>query len=88
MEGSELPTITIDASRCKKDGLCAKACIRAVFRQDEKRTVPVIENLRMCYGCGECVAICRHGAISHSDYPEGSVTPINSENLPSYDQVM
>jgi nitroreductase len=34
------------------------------------------------------VAICPHGAISHSEYPEGTVTPIRSEVLPTYDQVL
>ncbi len=40
-------------------------------------------HLRMCYGCGECLAVCPHGAISHSDYPEGTVTAIDSGKLPS-----
>ncbi len=85
---NKLPTITIDTSRCKKDGFCAKACTRTVIQQGKKGTVPSVENLVMCYGCGECVAVCPHGAISHSDYPDGTVTPIIPDQLPSYAQVM
>ncbi len=83
-----MPNITIDKDICKKDGFCAKACTRTVFQQNEKHTIPKIDNLHMCYGCGECVAICPHGAISHSNYPKGTVTQIVPENIPSYEQVM
>ena len=80
--------ITIDADLCKKDGLCALACIRAIFRQREKGTIPEVVDLERCFGCGHCVAICPSGAISHSDYPKDAVTPVRSENLPTYDQVL
>ena len=34
------------------------------------------------------MAICPHGAISHSHFPKGTLNPIKLENLPSYDQVL
>jgi nitroreductase/NAD-dependent dihydropyrimidine dehydrogenase PreA subunit len=82
--------ITIDIDVCQKDGLCAMACTYGIFQQDEKGTTPKIDNvmLEKCYRCGQCVAICPHGAISHSHFPEGTVNPIKLENLPSYDQVL
>ena len=83
-----MPEITIDADVCIKDGLCAKTCVHFIFRQEEKGTVPEIVELEKCIRCGQCVAICPYGAISHSDYPDGSVNPIRSESVPSYDQVM
>jgi len=60
--------VTIDPELCKKDGLCAMTCPVAVIQQDEKVTVPKIpdEHMERCIACGHCVAICRHGAISHS----------------------
>lgn len=64
------------------------ACMRGLFQQEEKGALPTIVDPEPCYGCGQCVAICRQGAISHSDYPEGMVTPIQSEMLPSYDQIL
>jgi nitroreductase/NAD-dependent dihydropyrimidine dehydrogenase PreA subunit len=80
--------ITIDADVCKKDGLCAMTCMRGNFQQEEKGTIPKIVNLEKCYGCGQCVAVCPQGAISHSHFPEGTVNPIRSEYVPTYDQVL
>jgi len=42
--------IRIDAETCKKDGLCAIACGRAVFRQDENYATPKIVNPERCIG--------------------------------------
>lgn len=82
--------ITIDENLCHKDGLCAMACTYGIFKQEEKDTVPKIDEvmLEKCYRCGHCVSICPHGAISHSHYSDESVNPITMENLPSYDQVL
>lgn len=80
--------ITIDSDVCKKDGLCAMTCMRGIFTQDEKNTVPKIIGAEHCYSCGQCVAICTQGAITHSHYPEGTVTRVQSEHLPTYDNVL
>ena len=56
-------TITIDRSRCKKDGLCASVCPKGIFVQREKRTIPELVDKERCIECGHCVAICPHGAI-------------------------
>jgi ferredoxin len=80
--------ITIDADVCKKDGLCAMTCMRAIFQQEEKDTIPKIVDQEHCYTCGQCVAICPHDAISHSDYPKDTVKPVKPEYVPSYDHVM
>ena len=82
--------ITIDADVCKKDGLCAMVCTFGILQQEEKSTLPKIDDdmLEKCYHCGHCVAICPQGAILHSHFPKGTVNPIKLESLPSYDQVM
>jgi len=82
--------ITIDAEACKKDGLCSMACPRGIIEQEEKNTVPKINDafLENCFLCGQCVAICPHGVVSHSHFPEGTVTPVKSENIPTYDQIL
>lgn len=85
-----MPEITIDADICTRDGLCARACMRGILRQDEKGTVPALDEFHLphCYGCGQCVAICPSGALSHSGFPEGSVRPVDAERLPGYDHLM
>ena len=80
--------ITRDVALCQKCGLCAMTCMSTVFQQEEKGTVPTIGDLERCYGCGQCVAICPQGAITHSRYPEGTVHPIRSEYLPTYDHIL
>jgi nitroreductase/NAD-dependent dihydropyrimidine dehydrogenase PreA subunit len=83
-----MPEITIDADICKRCGTCALTCPRGVFRQEERGTIPQIGTLGMCFECGQCVAVCPQGAISHSAYPEGTVSPIKAEEVPTYDQVL
>lgn len=85
-----MPEITIDTDICKKDGLCAMACPRGILQQQEKGAIPqIVEAFREhCFLCGQCVSICPSGAISHSHFPEGTVTPVKSEYVPSYEQVI
>ena len=82
--------ITHNADLCKKCGLCAMTCPVAILQQEEKGTMPKIDDARLesCFRCGQCVSICTSGAISHSHFPEGTVTPTRSEYLPTYDQVL
>ena len=82
--------VTIDTERCKKDGLCAMICPDAIFQQDEKATVPKISDERIghCIACGHCVAICRHGAISHSEFPATTVQAIPLEQMPTPEQAL
>jgi nitroreductase/NAD-dependent dihydropyrimidine dehydrogenase PreA subunit len=82
--------ITIDADVCKKDGLCAMTCTVAILEQEEKGTIPKVDAARLesCVHCGQCVAICPQGALSHSHFPEGTVHPIRSEYVPTYDHVL
>ena len=82
--------VTIDSQQCKKDGLCAMVCPVTVIQQYEKATVPKISDERMeyCIACGQCVAICREGAISHSEFPSTTIRAIQFEQMPTPDQVM
>ena len=82
--------ITYNAELCKRCGLCATACPLAIPVQRTKGTIPEIDNARLesCFRCGHCVAICPQGAISHSHFPEGTVTPVSTEQVPTYDQVI
>ena len=82
--------ITYDADLCKKCGFCAMACPLGILDQEEKGTIPKIVDtfLEKCFRCGQCVSICPQGAISHSHFPEGTVTPVRSEVVPTYDQLL
>ena len=81
-------TITIDRSRCKKDGLCASVCPLDVFVQREKLTIPELLNKEGCIACGHCVALCRQDAICHSEFPPTAIRPIQVEEMPTEEQVI
>jgi nitroreductase/NAD-dependent dihydropyrimidine dehydrogenase PreA subunit len=80
--------ITIDRSRCKKDGLCARVCPHGIFVQREKLTIPELVDEASCSACGHCLAICRHGAISHAEFQPTAIRAIQFEQMPSTEQVM
>jgi nitroreductase/NAD-dependent dihydropyrimidine dehydrogenase PreA subunit len=82
--------ISVDQERCKKDGLCAMTCPLDIFMQEEKGAIPTIDEgqRKRCFGCGQCVAICPHGAITHSEYTQDMIHPIRSECVPTYDHVL
>jgi nitroreductase/NAD-dependent dihydropyrimidine dehydrogenase PreA subunit len=80
--------ISIDQSRCKKDGLCARVCPKGIFVQREKLTIPELMDEEGCIACGQCVAICRQNAISHSEFSSNTIQAIQFEQMPTTEQVM
>ncbi|MFO7964041.1 MAG: nitroreductase family protein [Desulfobacterales bacterium] len=73
--------LIVDETRCKKDGVCIDVCPNKVIEQAEDngfpRLVPGLEVL--CILCGHCIAVCPHGALSHSAIPREACTPIKEE---------
>ena len=80
--------IKIETERCKKDGLCATVCPKGIFVQREKLTIPELMDEEGCIACGQCVAICRQNAISHSEFSSTSIRAIQFEQMPTTEQVM
>ena len=80
--------IKIETERCKKDGLCAKVCPKSIFVQRKKLVIPELMNEEGCIACGQCVAICRQNAISHSEFSSTTIRAIQFEQMPTTEQVM
>jgi nitroreductase/NAD-dependent dihydropyrimidine dehydrogenase PreA subunit len=80
--------ITIDHSRCKKDGLCTRVCPQGIFIQREKLAIPELVDEEGCIVCGHCLAICPQGAISHSEFQPTAIRALQFEQMPSTEQVM
>ncbi|MCF6155015.1 MAG: nitroreductase [Candidatus Brocadia sp.] len=80
--------IKITPSLCIKCGACVLSCPRTIFIQHTKESVPDIAQEELCNLCGHCVAICPQEAISHRDFPQGSIKPVNQEIIPSAGQIM
>ena len=81
-------TITIDRSRCKKDGMCATVCPEGIFVQREKRTIPEVTDEEGCIACGHCVAICPQDAICHSEVPSTGIRAIQVKEMPTTEQLI
>jgi nitroreductase/NAD-dependent dihydropyrimidine dehydrogenase PreA subunit len=66
--------LTIDETKCKKDGLCARECPMVIIKLKDGDGFPEIVpgGEDICNSCGHCVAICPHGALDHSRVPRES----------------
>ncbi|MGB5401617.1 MAG: nitroreductase family protein [Thermoanaerobaculia bacterium] len=83
-----MSTITIDPSRCKKDGMCATLCPAGIFVQRERLTIPEVMDEEGCIACGHCVAICPQDAISHSEVLSTDIRAIQVEEMPTTEQLI
>jgi nitroreductase/NAD-dependent dihydropyrimidine dehydrogenase PreA subunit len=82
------PTITRDADLCIKCGTCVLTCYASVHVQESKDSIPEVINPGFCISDGYCVAICPKNAIVHSEFLEGYVKPVDTENMPSSEEVL
>jgi nitroreductase/ferredoxin len=72
--------ISIDTSKCKKDGLCAKDCPATIIRLPQKGFPEIIPGFeKACLECGHCVAVCPHDALSHERIPMAQSPAIREE---------
>ena len=83
-----MPQITINPDLCKRDGICVLSCPAQGFVQMEKGSLPEVAYEEHCIACGHCVCLCPHGAISHADFPPGSVHSLRQEMIPSSEQLL
>jgi nitroreductase/ferredoxin len=69
--GLRMGFLRVDASKCKKDGLCVRECPATIIKLDEVNGYPDIVpgGEALCCLCGHCVAVCPSGALSHERIP-------------------
>lgn len=82
--------LKVDQSKCRKDGLCVTVCPGAIIRLDRKTGFPdlIPRAEKACIGCGQCVAVCPHGAMNHLQVPIEQCPPIEKELTISQDQAV
>lgn len=73
--------LIVDESKCKKDGICAAECPAAIIKLKDGQSCPQIVpgGAAFCLICGHCVAVCPHGALSHTQVPLEDSPPIKKE---------
>ena len=71
---------TIDEKKCKKDGICVAECpLKIIAMRDTSSTPePTPDAVERCIRCGHCVAVCPHGAFTHSMLKHEDFPPINA----------
>lgn len=73
----DMSFIQIDQEKCHRDGLCAMDCPMGIItHQKGELPVGIANAAELCVGCGHCVSICPHGAISLPDVNASDCTPI------------
>jgi nitroreductase/NAD-dependent dihydropyrimidine dehydrogenase PreA subunit len=82
--------LIVDESKCKQDGFCARDCPRAIIRLKDQESYPelVPGGEQLCLICGHCVAVCPHGAMSHTKVPYDDCAPIQKESVINESQVV
>lgn len=81
-------SISIDQQQCAKDGICTRVCPKGILLQPGHLTIPEIVHKEDCISCGQCVAVCPQGALTHSEFPKGSIHSIDRTNVPNETQVL
>ena len=63
--------LTVDEKKCKKDGICVNECPMAILKLKDGDGFPIMIDAgdQICNDCGHCVAVCPHGALTHSRVP-------------------
>jgi nitroreductase/NAD-dependent dihydropyrimidine dehydrogenase PreA subunit len=82
--------LIVDESKCKKDGICAAECPTAIIKLKNKENYPqlVPGGEQACLICGHCVAVCPHGALSHTQVPIRDCPPIKKEFVINEEQAI
>jgi nitroreductase/NAD-dependent dihydropyrimidine dehydrogenase PreA subunit len=77
MDLTKPTTISIDESKCKKDGLCARVCPARIF-SFAKGAVPAVTRAAECALCGQCLSVCASNAINHSQLDAAGLRKISN----------
>jgi nitroreductase/NAD-dependent dihydropyrimidine dehydrogenase PreA subunit len=81
--------LRVDYDKCKKDGICVEVCPARIIEIREKDAFPTLiaSGDSFCISCGHCVAVCPHGAMSHTAMASQDCEPVKRDLFPTSDQV-
>ena len=72
--------ISIDRTKCKKDGICAAECPFSLIGLTGEDGCPAAA--RLCIQCGHCVAVCPQNALSLATMNPDGFQPIGNGSPP------
>jgi len=72
---------TIDDKKCKRDGICVAECPVKIIEMKDATSMPTPtpDAAQRCVKCGHCVAVCPHGALTHTMLKTGEFPPLKKE---------
>ncbi len=72
---------SVDSEKCKKDGICVKACPVKVIQAPSRKSLPIpVEDFEeYCLACGHCVAVCPTGAFQLNWLSAEECVPLHRE---------
>lgn len=78
--------ITIDRTKCKKDGICVAECPFSLISLTGEEGFPEMRPAaaRLCIQCGHCVAVCPHDALSLAAMKQDDFEPIGNGSPPTF----
>ncbi len=81
--------ITIDRDKCKRDGICVAECPMALIEIKGPEAFPslALHGKELCINCGHCVTVCPHGALRLQTMKPEACDSVNTELLPTPEQV-
>lgn len=80
-------SFTVDAARCRKDGICAAVCPVAIIRGG-RGELPVLDEGKIgrCLHCGQCAAFCPANACAVPGFSLADNRPLDPKRYPSPEQ--
>ncbi len=77
--------ISVDRTKCKRDGICIAECPFSLIAESEDGGFPTARRAaaKICIDCGHCLAVCPHGALSFKGQEPGSCRPIDRKLTPT-----
>jgi nitroreductase/NAD-dependent dihydropyrimidine dehydrogenase PreA subunit len=80
--------LTIEETKCKRDGICAAECPAGIITQKDDASIPQVADAdgAICLVCGHCVVVCPHGALSVTGVDIADCPKIEKDLGLSWDQ--
>ena len=86
--GEPMNYFIVDTELCRKDGICAKVCpIQIIDGNVGEYPSMSLHKVRVCIGCGQCMAFCPANACSAPGLSSQDSRPLRRDQLPSAEQV-
>lgn len=81
--------ISIDRTKCKKDGICVAECPFSLIALTGEEGFPEIRPAaaRLCIQCGHCVAVCPHDALKLTSMRQDDFLPMGFGSPPTLKKI-